>query len=122
MLTRYDRILIYFLLLLALISFLAVIFVGGRYAGTRDAVVLLRGKEVARMSLNQESRSFRVGGCLIEIAGGRVRVASSTCPNKICVSTGWISQPSQIIVCAPQRVVVKIGGGSLSQTVDAITK
>ena len=122
MLTRYDRALIYFLLFVVAASFLAVIFFAGRYVRAKEVVVFLRGREVVRMSLNQTRKVFRVAGCLIEIAGGKVRVASSSCPNKICVSTGWISQPSQIIVCAPQRVVVKIGGSSLPGTVDAVTR
>jgi hypothetical protein len=122
MLTRYDRILIYFLLFLVAASFLAVALVAKRYVEAKEAVVFLRGREVLRMSLNQSRKTFRVAGCLIEIARGRVRVASSTCPNKICISAGWISQPSQIIVCAPQRVVVKIGASSLQNAVDAVTR
>lgn len=89
---------------------------------SKKAVISLRGKEVNRINLNKKVQRFRVNGCLIEIAEGKVRVASSTCPNKICVSTGWINKPSQVIVCAPQRVVVKIEGSSQASQVDAVSK
>lgn len=41
---------------------------------------------------------------------GKVRVARSTCPDKVCVRTGWISKPGQTIVCLPNKTVVRIEG------------
>jgi hypothetical protein len=56
---------------------------------------------------------------------GRVRVTESTCPDKICVRTGWISRPGQSIVCLPNRVVVRIEGSEVRDDpgpdLDAIT-
>ncbi|MGE5587679.1 MAG: NusG domain II-containing protein [Clostridia bacterium] len=48
----------------------------------------------------------------VEIAeDGRARVLASDCPDKVCVKTGWIDRPGELIVCLPNRVVVKIQGG-----------
>ncbi len=121
MFTLYDKVLIFFLLFLSLVSFLVVIFIGNRVANSREAVVFLQGREVNRVSLYQ-NRKFRVDGCLIEVDDGKIRVVSSTCPNKICVSTGWINNPLQVIVCAPQKVVVKIEGKSPANQVDVVSK
>jgi len=44
----------------------------------------------------------------IETKGGKIRVAMSDCPKQICVNMGWIKTPGQIIVCAPNQVVVEI--------------
>jgi len=38
----------------------------------------------------------------------KVRVKESSCPNKICVKTGWIKRSGEIIVCAPNEVTVRI--------------
>ena len=56
---------------------------------------------------------------LVEIDGERVRVAEAECPNQICVNTGWVSQPSQLVVCAPNKLVLLIKGSA--SEVDAIT-
>jgi len=50
---------------------------------------------------------------VVEIADdGRARVRSSDCPDKVCVKTGWIEHPGEIIVCLPNRVVVEIQGSA----------
>ncbi len=48
------------------------------------------------------------GEMLIEIKEGRIRVRESDCPRKICVNTGWIKTPGQVIVCVPNKVLVEI--------------
>ncbi|QUL99412.1 MAG: NusG domain II-containing protein [Candidatus Fermentithermobacillus carboniphilus] len=40
--------------------------------------------------------------------GDRVKVSESPCENHICVNTGWISRPNEIIVCLPNEVVVRL--------------
>lgn len=56
---------------------------------------------------------------------GKVRVVESTCPDKVCVRTGWISRPGQAIVCLPNRIVVRIEGSAtgrnLESRFDAVT-
>ncbi|HHX10563.1 MAG TPA: NusG domain II-containing protein [Firmicutes bacterium] len=49
-----------------------------------------------------------LGTTIVEVERGRVRVLSSPCPEHICMNTGWISKPGQIIVCMPNQVVVRI--------------
>ncbi len=48
------------------------------------------------------------GLTVVEIKDRRVRVISSACPDKICIHSGWIDRPGQMLVCLPNRVVVKI--------------
>lgn len=59
------------------------------------------------------------------LESGKVRVTESTCPDKICVRTGWIGRPGQSIVCLPNRVVVRIEGSEIrydpGSDLDAIT-
>lgn len=46
----------------------------------------------------------------IEAERGRIRFTEATCPDKVCVSTGWISRIGQIAVCLPNRTIIRIEG------------
>lgn len=45
---------------------------------------------------------------ILEVKDGQIRVKSSDCPEQICVHTGWISKKGQILVCAPNHVLIEI--------------
>ena len=49
-----------------------------------------------------------LGTTIVDVRQGRVRVLSSPCPEHICMNTGWISKTGQIIVCMPNRIVVRL--------------
>jgi hypothetical protein len=49
-----------------------------------------------------------LGTTIVEVSQGRVRVLSSPCPEHICMNTGWISKTGQLIVCMPNRIVVRL--------------
>ncbi|MGO0916151.1 NusG domain II-containing protein, partial [Clostridioides difficile] len=36
-----------------------------------------------------------------------VEIVDASCPDKVCVHTGFINKPSQSIVCIPNRVSIK---------------
>ena len=63
----------------------------------------------------------RLGYLKLEIKKGKVRVIDSPCPKKICVKTGWISKPNQMIICIPNGVIIKILGMSNKKEVDFFT-
>ncbi len=69
------------------------------------------------------SRTMRVAGRLgpAEIqfnADGEYRIASSTCPNGICVNYGWVKTGS--VVCVPNGIVVC--AEEKENTVDAVSR
>jgi hypothetical protein len=49
---------------------------------------------------------------LIEVSGGKIRVAEADCPDKTCVHTGAKGRAGDLIVCLPNRLQIKIKGGS----------
>ena len=51
-----------------------------------------------------------VGGLTLRISEGRAWVTESACPNKICMRMGKISHPGQLIVCVPNRLIIRIDG------------
>ena len=121
MLTLSDKILIGALLLLSSLSFLAL--VAFRGAG-RTVVVEQDGEVLARCSIAVVD-TLRIAGPLgvttIQIAEGRARVLDAPCPHQLCVKTGAISKAGAMVVCVPNRVVVRIEGHS-KDGVDAVTR
>ncbi len=121
-LTRSDIFLIVGLLAVAILGLGVVRYMSG---GTDTVLVQVDGKEVIRASLNEDQR-FSVDGPLgsteIEIKDNRVRVVDSPCRKKICVNTDWIDKPYQTIVCAPNRVVIRLLSSNGEDGLDGITE
>lgn len=80
-----------------------------------QAVVTVAGNTWRTLDLTQDG-VYPVeptgGHLVVEVAGGAVRVREADCPDQVCVLTGWISLPGDMIVCVPYRVVVQVTGAS----------
>jgi len=72
-----------------------------------EAYVYQEGKLLEHMRLDKDQEVI-LGRMLLEIKGGRIRVRESDCPRKICVNTGWIKTPGQVIACVPNKVLVEM--------------
>ncbi len=121
-LTRSDILLIVGLLAVAILGLGVVRYMSG---GVDTVLVQVDGREVIRARLS-EDRRFSADGPLgsteIEIKDNRVRVVASPCRKKICVNTGWIDKPYQTIVCAPNRVVIRLLKSNGEDGLDGITE
>ncbi|MEW6046263.1 MAG: Gx transporter family protein, partial [Bacillota bacterium] len=89
---------------------------GLRAAATRPGEAAVRvevdGKHVLTLPLRTDRVArLSAGGVQmsLEVRDGRVRVLESTCPRQVCVKTGWIDRPGQVIVCVPARMVITVG-------------
>lgn len=56
----------------------------------------------------------------IEIKDYKIRAISASCANKLCIKQGWISHAGDMIVCIPNKLVIKIIGEN--KEVDLILK
>lgn len=56
----------------------------------------------------------------IHIEEGRICVSEATCPDKVCVKQGYISDGAVPIVCLPNKLVIKIESGKAEM--DAVSK
>lgn len=78
----------------------------------KDCVIMKNNAIIKTVSLSDgSSQEFTVTGdytLTVEIQGERVRVKESDCPNKVCVASGWIANPGQTILCAPNQVIIQI--------------
>ncbi len=60
-----------------------------------------------------------LGDTIIRIEGGAARIAASPCPNETCVAAGPLSRPGQWSACLPNKVMLRIEGGTGDELVDA---
>ena len=60
-----------------------------------------------------------LGNALLVIEGGRAHLENAPCPLKICEAMGPIDRSGQVIVCLPNRIVVKVSG---PEEVDAVSR
>lgn len=78
------------------------------------------------LTLDPDSPGFSnvegvLGTTRIEVRDRRVRVVSSPCPLGLCRQGGWIEGGGRMIVCLPNRVVVRIRGGN-EEGPDAVSR
>ena len=59
---------------------------------TKDGDIRVPGRENVVLRVKKRSVAFII----------------SDCPDKVCIKTGYISQPGQAAVCLPNRTAVKI--------------
>ena len=101
--------------LLLLIVFLAT--VGLKYYIEPDkgdyCTVYVDGEMVLELSLTEDSVTEIPGThAVLTVRDGAVAVTENDCPNKICMKTGYIDDKGGTIVCAPNKIVVRVSGGN----------
>jgi hypothetical protein len=118
-LTLGDKLLIALLVLGSVASFF---FVAGTSSEGVSVLIQTDGESLV-YPLDQD-REFSVSGPLgqteVVIRNRRAWIASSACPNKLCIHMGAIHRSGEMIVCVPNRVSVRVVGEEKSG-VDAVT-
>ncbi len=91
---------------------ICIIFLVPRNRGEKIKI-FVDGKVIRVYSLNMDTtitiQGYK-GPSVIQIQKGKVRMLDSTCPLKLCVKMGWISNAGASIVCVPNRVTILIKG------------
>jgi hypothetical protein len=107
-LTTGDKILVLAFGCCVIVSF---IFIHAHAVEGSIVLIQVEGKVVHKASLN-ERRTIVVkgiqGDVVIETGEGRVAVVAADCPNHICIRTGRRSLSGEVIVCVPNRTIVRI--------------
>jgi len=95
-----------------------------------EAVLTVSGEEVWRSNLSDVTSpqthkvTVSAGSLTVLAEAGKVCVASSDCPDQICVHTGWLTSAGQTAVCLPFKVVLKVisvdSQGSIAKDTSAL--
>ncbi|MEW6755629.1 MAG: NusG domain II-containing protein [Candidatus Latescibacterota bacterium] len=120
LLTRADRILI--LAVLAAAALALVYQAGGTRPGA-VAVVQIDGRTVGRHSLDRADTVTvvgRLGPSRLVVGPEGARILQAPCAGQVCVRRGWVRQGGDVVVCLPNRVVVRISGPARANGLDAV--
>ncbi|MGE5552266.1 MAG: NusG domain II-containing protein [Bacteroidota bacterium] len=126
--TRTDRIVLVALVMAAAVLVVIRPLALGR-AEKATVQVELAGRVLRRFPLYPPEVSRREvvelprGKAVLSFAEGGVRILPmprELCPRAICSHAGLIRRPGESLVCAPNRLVVKVVGGM--QAVDAVAR
>ncbi len=103
-----------FAVLLAVCSVLTAILFARRPSGTvaniyRDGVCVYS----VDLSAVEEPFEFTLtderGSNTVRVERGRIRVTDADCPDRVCVSAGWVGENgSAPVVCLPHRLVIRV--------------
>lgn len=117
MMRRGDKILIIIIIAAIAIGYGWKMYVGYKFRNSQSiASIEIDGKPYGSYDLkNVGSKTIKLElpddeNSVVEFSDGKVRVKEANCPDKVCVKTGWISKPGEMIVCIPYKVVIKISG------------
>jgi len=111
--TRWDKYLIIFIIIISMLGLYYVkVYVSD--SGEKYISIQVDGDEYKKIYFgeNMEGKNIEIktefGYNKIEIGEGKVRVVEADCPDELDVKQGWISNPGEIIVCLPNRLIIEI--------------
>jgi hypothetical protein len=107
-LTIADRILIVVISVSVLASFVAATMLTSQGS---VVIVQVNGSTVHKANLFESHTALIAGtrgNLTVEARDGKVAITRADCPNHICVRMGWRSQAGDVIVCVPNKTIVRI--------------
>lgn len=123
--TRGDKYLIVFVLILTIIS-LGFIKTQALSNDNKYISVQVNGEEIKKIIYDEKiigktiPIETKYGYNLLEIGDNKVRVIEASCPDKIDVKQGYISNIGETIICLPNKLVVEIKGMDKDNQIDMI--
>lgn len=77
------------------------------------ALLRASGKLVAELDLRRDRKLAMqgpLGITLVEIRGGKARVAQDPSPRQLCVQRGWLTDAGDLALCLPNQTSVELAG------------
>lgn len=106
---RKDFILIGLVLIVVVISFCVNLIMNNK--DSEYIEIYVDNKLYKTYSIDDEDE-FRIntkdGYNIVKIHDSGVEITEASCPDKVCIKSGFISKPSESIVCLPNKVNIKI--------------
>lgn len=120
--TKGDKIIIVSILIISFVSILFINSLNNSSSGN-ILVIEVNGKLYDEYKLDTINFhkiieiNTKYGYNKVEITKNGIRIKESDCPDKICVKSGYISNKGEMIVCLPNRLILKIEG---DESVDGV--
>lgn len=113
-LKKLDYVIILVLIVITILSSLGTFLLSRRHYDEKYVVISVDGKLYRELPLDKNTETINIksskGTNVVQITGGKVRILEADCPDKICIKDGSISEPGQMLVCLPNKVVVQVKG------------
>lgn len=74
-----------------------------------DALVYFDDRLELTLPLNEKEPRIvplKGKGAVLEIKDRKIRILNNDCPEKTCMTTGWISYPGERIICIPKHLLI----------------
>ena len=105
-----------------------IILYGGRNAVKQNSKIAyiysdnkLYGEYVLTDTVKEEIKiESDTGYNILHIEDGQIWIHDASCPDKICISQGKISYDGEIIVCLPNKMLIKIVDNNEKSEIDFI--
>ena len=118
--TRGDRFVVAVVVALAALAWPATYLA----AAGRSDVALVTGPGGTSQIALRPDRTVEVegvrGALTLEVRDGAIRVLDAPCPDQVCVHQGALSRAGSALVCVPNGVSVRVGGGP--DALDAVVR
>ena len=99
-----DIILITSMILICLICFIIMILFTNSHSEDLTAEIYYQNELIDKITLNNNELSsktytFEEDKIIIEYKNNAIRVKEASCPNQVCVNTGWTTNINKPIIC-----------------------
>lgn len=116
-----DIILVTILLILAIVSYTIVKYIGNENGAQVEVII---DGEVSETFPLDENISYKIiiddkNYNILSIENGEVSVSEASCPDKLCINQKKITKAGESIICLPNKLVVRIVGDKKT-TIDAV--
>lgn len=121
MFKKWDIIIIAFLIILSFIPELIFGVILGKNYSRTYAEITINGKPYKKIPLSEHRGDEKIdiktasGYNTLEIKDQSIKVIDADCRDKICEKSGFISEPGQIIVCLPHKLMVEIKSADIME-------
>lgn len=109
--TKFWILLIVFILLVSIAASVAVFY---HHRDINVVSVYHQGKLIERINLDTVTSPYQIkikskqnDYNIITIEPGRICVSEASCPDHVCVKTGWLTDGAIPIVCLPNELVIQ---------------
>lgn len=102
------------LLIIGVIAIILVLFIVNETINSKESsrVEVYVDNQLYRTIDINDNVEFKIKGehgyNIVKVHDKGVEIVEASCPDKVCVHTGFIDKPSQSIICIPNKVSIKI--------------
>lgn len=106
-----NKLLVPLVIFFALMSTLGIFFLSANKTNENTAYIYKDGELVEEVDLSKVDKTYtiKVGGNVVLVEKNCISMKEASCPDKLCIKQGRITNGSHPVVCLPNRVVIKVG-------------